>query len=303
MSTPEIILFIRKRFALILFIFLAVCFLSAKILIDSVFLYCSEVTIVADDVTPMESGTSDIEKYSLAKLNAANTARLYRQAYSDEMISFLDSALHLGDHYKIPHNNEYASKLFYRIYKRLKIEKIDFNVTVIRFKDHDRFLTANVVNLVYEKLRSINRNYLYSAMRRKSYVYNGLITKLNKDNYNQITSLKEIFDTDNARKIIEDRNYDIKISVLKSLAQIEQNNSTLKDAEQIVAWSTEAIADTSLQNIWLINKGKVPDAVSNWIKIIGASIILASLAVAAFITVSYFIITHKNYIRLLLKGI
>lgn len=302
MSTPEIILYIRKRFVIILIIFLAVCFVSAKVLINTVFLYTSEVTIVADDVTPMESGTSDIEKYSLAKLNAANTARLYRQAYSDEMISFLDSALNLGEHYNITRNEEYASKLFYRIYKRLKIEKIDFNVTVIRFKDHDRFLTANVVNLVYEKLRSINRNYLYSAMRRKSYVYNGLITKLNHDNFNQISTLKQIFENDKARKIIEDKNYDIKISVLKSLAQIEQNNSSLKDAEQIVAWSTEAVADTSLQNIWLINKGKVPDAAANWIKIIGASMILASFAVAAFIIISYFIITHKHYIKLLLKG-
>ncbi|HNU33131.1 MAG TPA: hypothetical protein PKN75_06030 [Bacteroidia bacterium] len=269
---------------------------------DSVFLYSSEVTIVADDVTPMESGTSDIEKYSLAKLNAANTARLYRQAYSDEMISFLDSALKLGEHYKIARNEEYASKLFYRIYKRLKIEKIDFNVTTIRFKDHDRFLTAKAVNLVYEKLRSINRNYLYSAMRRKSYVYAGLISKLNRDNFNQVATLKEIFENENANKIMATRNDELKISVLKSLAQIEQNNSNLKDAEQIVAWSTEAIADTSLQNIWLINKGKVPDAVSNWIKIIGASAILASLAVAVFITISYFVISHKHYIKLLLKG-
>lgn len=302
MTTPEIILFIRRKIIIILIIFVLVCFCSAKFLQDSVFLYSSEVTIVADDVTPMESGTSDIEKYSLAKLNAANTARLYRQAYSDEMISFLDSALHLGDHYKIPKDEEYDSKLFYRLYKRLKIEKVDFNVTTIRFKDHDRFLTAKTVNLVYDKLRSINRNYLYSAMRRKSYVYNGLITKLNRDNHTQITTLKELFNQDNARRAIEGRDDDLKISILKSLAQIEQNNGSLKDAEQIVAWSSEAIADTALQNIWLINKGKVPDAVSNWIKIIGASMVIALLAIAAFITLSYFIISHKAYFRLLLKG-
>lgn len=301
MSTNEIILFIRRNFFLIISIFCLTVVVSIYIL-RSVFLYSSEVTIVSDDVTPVESGTSEIEKYSLAKLNAANTARLYRQAYSDEMISFLDSSLNLGNHYKIPKNDEYDSKLFFRIYKRLKITKVDFNITTIRFSDKDRLIAARAVNLVYDKLKEINRNYLYSSMRRKAYVYSGLIKKMEADNTNQITMLREIFSTENAREIMTEKNDDLKISILKSLSQIEQNNSSLKDAEQVLAWSSEAIADTSLQNIWLINKGKIPSAFANWFKIISVSLVIAVLSVACFILLSYFIITHKAQIRLLLKG-
>ena len=221
-----------------------------------------ETIIVADDVSPTESGTSEIEKYTLAKLNATNTARLFRQAYSDEMIFFLDSALNLGAHYKIERNREYDAKLFSKIYRHLKIIKLDFSITTIKFSDRDRFLAANAVNLVYDKLKSINREYLYSALKRKTYVYTGLIKRLNNENSREVNELRDIFNGDNAQKFMA-TNSDLKISILKSLAQIEQNNNSLKDAEQIVAWSTEAIADTSMQNIWLINKGKVADAIEN----------------------------------------
>ncbi len=305
--TEELLLLARKnrfRALAIGIITFIICIVLFKLYVVE---FKSELSFIIDESNPVEISTSETERVVLAQLNSLTKNRMFLLMFSDEMAKRLDNGIQIGKHYGYDRKDKYFYRdILAKMRKKINFSKQEFSTVTIQVSDYNMEYAASIANAIFENLKEINRETVNANLRYKMGIYNSNINKLelknSKDMETFTGALSKLEDVSTSRNLTQNDILFMKSDLLKVFSQY--NNSSLDLKKEILMYqiTSDVSKDSTLQNMYLLNKAypqrRLKAYISSAIYSLGVSLVVA----VYYIVMLYFIHRNKHYIHLLIHG-
>ncbi|MEO5571862.1 MAG: hypothetical protein ABIT08_13285 [Bacteroidia bacterium] len=265
----------------------------------------SSVSLIVNetDVTDLNGPSQFIGDF--INTNASSVNRIFKFAYSSEMMDHLIKKFNLYKYYQIDPTQTFAyEKVISTLSNRIHLHKSEPTTIVITVTDRDRFQAASIANEIALMLNTINENYLKKQLKRKVALYEGIYLNVTKEldqHENQmikiLDSYKSIINT------LEKNKGDVesmKYALIDLTTSLKSKREELIKVKQTYALLLETFNKEHLETITIINTA-LPDHTSNTNSILIVSFVFALIAVCSMIVVINIYLTNKKYVDLIFK--
>jgi capsular polysaccharide biosynthesis protein len=305
MTTEQLIIEIKNRKFLILTSFVVIFFLSFFVQYRVLQTFHSTAKIIVNEtnITDLTGPSQFIGDF--VNTNASSVNRLFKFAYSSEMMNYLITKFHLYEYYKIDPASEFAyTKVVEKFSTRISLAKTEQNVIEITVTDVDRYQAASMANEMAYMLNRINDNYIKSQLRRKIALYGAIYTDVKTELEEHENKMSQLLDEYRGIiKTFEKNKMDVE-SLNYSLIELWHSLQSKKDEwvkmKQIYSTMLNTLEKEHLDTITIINIAQ-PDYHSNTVEIFVGSFFFSLLAVCVIILLLNFYLKNKEIIDLLFK--
>ncbi|MEP7167810.1 MAG: hypothetical protein ABI855_00410 [Bacteroidota bacterium] len=305
MTSEQMIIEVKKKKFPILIatflIFLATFFFQYRVL--QTFSASASFIVNATNVTDLSGPSQFIGDF--VNSNSTTVNRLFKFAYSSEMMDHLIKQFRLYEYYQINASSEFAyGKVVSQLSKRIKLIKSDENVIEIVVTDRDRFQAASIANEVAAMLNKINENYIKNQLRRKLTLYEAIYVDvkneldLHEDKMGHIVDgYNNIINTLAKNKVNVDA---LKYSLVELSNSLKSKRDELAKMKQLYSILLNTLDKEHMETITIINIA-MPDYHSNTNTILIGSFFFSLLSACGMILFLNVYLTHKKTIDLIFK--
>jgi capsular polysaccharide biosynthesis protein len=268
--------------------------------------YTSTVTFLIDNSNPSAIATSEAEEFALSQLNELSNNRMYLVLFSDEMARRLNENIKLGKHYGLHESDpDYISKTLSVMHSNIDIEKGNSNTVKITVKDDDKEFAADFANSLYTNLVEINNKIVRSNLDYKKETYRLNIDQLDTKNKEDVEKfLSELNKLQAANKSISEKTDELFLlrrDLLDLFAQYNLSSTELKKSALKYQVTSAALNDTTLQNLYLLNRAAPRDNTGAYVRASFWSLGIALACVFYYSLSLLFIQRIKTSFRELIK--
>ena len=307
MTNQQLIIEVNKRKYLIIIsaavIFFISYFVQSRVL--QTFQSTSRFIVNETDITDL-TGPSQFMK-DFVNTNDASVNRLFRFAYSSEMMNYLIKKFRLYDYYQIDKSSEFAyERIVEKFSTRIKLKKTEENIIEITVTDLDRYQAAAIANEMAYKLNLINENYVKSQLRRKISLYGTIYADVKQELEADEKRMLPILDKYKDLITIFEKNKtdyeaaNMKYSVIEMSRNLQNKREELIKTKQIYSTLLNTMEKEHIDTITIINIAQ-PDFHTNTLEIVVGSFFFSLMAICALILFLNFYVTHKENINILFR--
>ena len=253
-----LVMIYRKRSRLLV---LGVLILLASFLVFKLFVikHSSTVTFLIDNSEPSEIAVSETEKFAMSQLHELSNNRMYLILFSDEMAERLDENINLGLHYGLNKNEpNYINHILSQMRSNIGIEKGTMNTVKITVNDDNQDYAATFANSLYSNLVEINKKIVRSNLNYKKETYKLDIAHLDTQNKKDMeVFMRELNKLQTTNKSIHenaDEMFLLRRDLLNLFTQYNSSSTELKKSALNLQLASATLNDTTLQNLYLVNK-------------------------------------------------
>ncbi|HLG34491.1 MAG TPA: hypothetical protein VI757_06375 [Bacteroidia bacterium] len=239
---------------------------------------------------------------------------MYAILFSDEMVNRLEADIKICEHFNLDKTNpEFVHDARSILQSKINIVKGPYNVIRLETVDHDKKYAALFANAVYENLAAINRQIMINNLIYKKEVYrlnlDRWVSQSNKDAENFRQALYQLQTSGKSTRENPDEIFLLKRDLLNLISQYDRSASEQLKYEFKYQMASDAIIDSTLQTLYLINRAYPQNNYSSYFRAVMWSTGLC-IAGAIYYCIMIFLVqkykhniksiisTHQNEIHL-----
>lgn len=304
--TAEILLLARNKRFHILIIGLASFIISLVIFKLYVVKFKAYATFFINDLRTDNINGYDNEKEVYTQLNELSKDKMFLLIFSDEMARRLDDGIQVGEHYGLDKKSPYYYRdILNKLRKNVSLTKGAFNTASIEVTDYNMEYSAALANAVFDNLVLIKRAIIYRTLHYKMNLYNTNIEKLQVKNSLDLQGFKsELGKLQNAYSSSSkspDELLFFKNELYKAFDVYTHSSLDLKKEMLLYQVTTDISNDSTLQNLYLVNKAYPQRRLMAYIFSAIYSLGVALLVSVYYIVSLYFYRRNKHYFDILFK--
>ncbi len=305
MTTEQMIIEIKKRktfFFISVILVFAGSFVSQYRLLQT-FKSTAKIIVNETDVTDRNGPTQFVDDFINSTAPSVN--RLFKFAYSSEMVNHLIKKFNLYTYYQIDPSQTFAyEKLVTLLCGRINLRKSEQNIIEITVTDKDRFQAASMANEIAQMLSTINEAYLKKQLKRKIVLYEGIYSSFKNDLDQHENKMLKILDNYKSLMTSLEENKmnveNVKHEFTDLINGLKNKTEELIKIKQRYVIMLETVNKEHLETITIINIA-LPDYRSNTFYILIMSVMIALITGCIMVVLLNVYLTHKKYIELIFK--